>query len=101
MENAEFGYELHLLPAGRFPFRRWRYELWHGATLLRAGWRTTRRDAERALRVAATHIAHDRLGLPVVHAERGLPDSGPHDGMALYMRIGVVSCALLPRAAAA
>jgi hypothetical protein len=101
MESTEFDYELVLLPPGRFHFRRWRYELWHGATLLRAGWRTTRRDAERALRVAAAHIAHDRLGLPVIHAERGLPDSGPRDGMALHMRVGAVSCALVPRAAAA
>ena len=30
IEGIRFGYLLHPLPAGRFGFRRWRYELWHG-----------------------------------------------------------------------
>ena len=101
MTSTEFDYELRLLPPGRFPFRRWRFELWHGATLLRAGWRTNRAQAERTLRVEAARIAHDLLGLPLIHADRGLPASGPRDGATLHMRVGVVSCALMPRTAAA
>ncbi len=27
---------LHLLTAGRIPFRRWRWELWHGSRMLAA-----------------------------------------------------------------
>ena len=49
-----FEYDLRLLPRGRFTFRRWRFELWHGPRLLAAGWRTSEDHAERALRELKT-----------------------------------------------
>jgi hypothetical protein len=51
VQGLEFAYTLHRLPPGRFPFHRWRFELWHGANLTAAGWRVSRPDAGRALRV--------------------------------------------------
>ncbi|MEA2444231.1 MAG: hypothetical protein QOJ12_1523, partial [Thermoleophilales bacterium] len=44
-----FEYSLSELPPGRVGFRRWRWELWHGAVLLASGWRLSARDARRAL----------------------------------------------------
>jgi hypothetical protein len=49
VEGVSFSYVVHELPRDRLPFRRWRFELWHGARLEAAGWRTTERDAVRAL----------------------------------------------------
>ena len=63
VEGIRFGYQLHPLPLGRFGFRRWRYELWHGNHLHAAGWCTTRRLAERALRRHATRVGHAMFGL--------------------------------------
>src|SRR5258705_12995920 len=63
VEGIRFGYQLHPLPLGRFGFRRWRYELWHGNHLHAAGWCTTRRAAERALRRHATRVGHAMFGL--------------------------------------
>ena len=64
MDEPELHYDLRLIPAGRLAFKRWRYELWHGARLLATGWRTTEAHAERALATKAAHIAHRRLGPP-------------------------------------
>ena len=30
VEGLSFSYVLHELPRDRLPFRRWRFELWHG-----------------------------------------------------------------------
>src|SRR6202008_2098305 len=35
-DPIELIYDLHLLAPGRLPFRRWRWELWHGPQLLAA-----------------------------------------------------------------
>ena len=64
VEGLSFGYAFHELAPGRLPFRRWRWELWHGARLEAAGWRLTRRDAERALHAHATRVGHAMFGLP-------------------------------------
>jgi hypothetical protein len=63
IEPIELTYSLHLLPAGRIPFRRWRWELWHGAQLLAAGWRVSALHAQRAMRVHALRYAHRLHGL--------------------------------------
>ena len=53
MQEPTFEYALELLPPGRFPFHRWRWELWNGPLLLASGWRTSERQARRALRLHA------------------------------------------------
>ena len=55
--EIELHYALHELPAGRHPFRRWRFELWHGPRLLATGWRTSEPHARRALGERATRVA--------------------------------------------
>ena len=56
-----FSYVLEALPPSRLG-RRWRWELWEGPRLLRAGWRLSPRRAEQALHVAASLRAHERTG---------------------------------------
>ena len=65
ISGLQFDYALYALPPGRLPFRRWRWELWHGANLVAAGWRLARPDAGRALRVHAAEFGHRLFGLPV------------------------------------
>src|SRR4051794_41861502 len=64
VEGLSFSYVLHELPRDRLPFRRWRFELWHGARLEAAGWRTTERDALRALH------KHGSRGAPAMFGPR-------------------------------
>jgi hypothetical protein len=52
-EDLTLEYALELLPPGGFPFWRWRWELWKGSELLATGWRTSERQAQRAVRSAA------------------------------------------------
>jgi hypothetical protein len=98
VEGLQFAYALHLLPAGRFPFRRWRWELWHGERLIAAGWRLARADAARALRVHASEFGLRLFGLPVPPRD---PRTGTGDllpGRAERLAIGPVSALLVPRA---
>jgi hypothetical protein len=96
VEGLQFAYALHPLPPGGFGFRRWRWELWHGGTLLAAGWRVSRADSERALRTYAAKAAHAVFGLraperPVV-GEAGIPL-----GATVHVESGAVRCVLVPR----
>ena len=87
----------HVLPPGRLPFRRWRWELWHGATLVAAGWRLSRPQAGRALRASASEFGHRLFGLegpPKEHADGR--DFRP--GAAERLAIGSITCVLVPRA---
>lgn len=68
-EPIELSYVLHLLPAGRVAFRRWRWELWHGSQLLAAGWRLNAGHAQRALRMRALRYAHRLHGLHPLRLE--------------------------------
>ncbi len=68
-DPIELSYVLHLLPPGRIPFRRWRWELWNGAQLLAAGWRLNPLHSQRALRVRALRYAHRVYGLHPLHLE--------------------------------
>ncbi len=95
VEGLSFAYALHELPPGRFPFRRWRWELWHGARLEAAGWRITQRDALRALRQHGSRVGHRLFGLtPPPDDDGPLPHFRP--GVAMRMRHGAVAFALVP-----
>jgi len=98
VEGLQFAYALHILPPGRLPIRRWRWELWHGANLVAAGWRMSRPDAGRALRVAASEFAHRMFGLRVPERD---PQVGAGDllpGSVERVSIGPTTCVLVPRA---
>jgi hypothetical protein len=101
-ETPEFEYAIETLPPSRIGWR-WRWELWHGRSLVAAGWRLSPRHARDAVRVAA---------LRRVHATRGvvpLPSAldGELRGGAVMDARGRVLCLLrareagLPGAAAA
>ena len=98
VQGLEFAYALYALPPGRLPFRRWRWELWHGATLVAAGWRLSRPQAGRALRVSAAEFGHRLFGLPAPRRD----DVGAHGdlqpGSAERLAIGPITCLLVPRA---
>jgi hypothetical protein len=68
-EPIELNYALQMLPAGRFPFRRWRWELWSGNLMLAAGWRVSPLHAQRAVRMRALRHAHRVHGLHPLHLE--------------------------------
>jgi hypothetical protein len=95
IEGLSFSYRLYELPPGRLPFRRWRWELWHGASLEAAGWRLSERDAARALRLHASRVGHRLFGLrPPAEDASGGPDVRP--GRAVRVRHGAVVFTLLP-----
>ena len=96
VEGLEFRYALHVLPPGRLPFPRWRWELWHGPRMLAAGWRVSERDAGRALCSHASAFAHRFFGLPTPKR----PDAGGADlrpGTARRLVLGPITCLLVPR----
>ena len=98
VHGLEFAYSLYLLPPGRLPFKRWRWELWHGATMVAAGWRLSRPQAGRALRLHAAEFGHKLFGLPAPERE---PHTGAGDlrpGVAERLAIGPITCLLVPRA---
>jgi hypothetical protein len=92
--GLSFSYALHELPPGRLPFRRWRWELWHGARLEAAGWRLSERDAARALRQHGSRVGHRLFGLRPPEDD----DVGPpfRPGAAVRVRHGAVAFALVP-----
>jgi len=96
VEGLTFRYALEVLPPGRLPFRRWRWELWHGARLEAAGWRLSERDACRALWLHASRVGHLLFGLPAPADDgRGLPAFLP--GAAVRGRHGAIDFTLAPR----
>lgn len=99
--EPELAYELRVLPPGRVPFWRWRWELWHGPRLLATGWRTSEPHAERALRAAASRFAHRVLGLHPLRPEATSVPGGFRTGAAMRVDCGAVSCRLVPRREAA
>jgi hypothetical protein len=96
-EGLQFTYALHPLPPGRLPFKRWRWELWHGPTMIAAGWRLSRPQAGRALRVRAAEFGHKLFGLPVPAPDR-VADGDLRPGAAERLEIGSITCMLVPRA---
>ena len=98
VEGLQFAYALHPLPPGGFGFRRWRWELWHGARMLAAGWRVSRRDAERAIQKYAVAHAHALFGLRE-RAPARIADPVPMKaGATVRVERGPVACTLVPRA---
>jgi hypothetical protein len=98
VQGLELAYALHILPPGRLPFRRWRWELWHGGALVAAGWRLSRADAARALRVHAGEFGHRMFGLrpPPRDPRTGRGDLVP--GASERLAFGPVTCLLVPLA---
>jgi hypothetical protein len=97
VEGLSFGYVLHELPRGRLPFRRWRFELWHGARLEAAGWRTTERDAARALRTHGSRVAHAMFGLRPPPGGSGATGPAFSSGSAVRVHDGGIAFSLVPR----
>jgi hypothetical protein len=95
--EIELHYALHELPAGRHPFRRWRFELWHGPRLLATGWRTSEAHAERALRERAARVASRVRGLHLLRPDQAQADEPLRAGVIARVTCGVVSCRLVPR----
>ncbi len=97
VEGLQLGYALHELPPGRWPFRRWRFELWHGERMVAAGWRMTERDAVRALRKHGSALGHSLFGLrpPADEAKAPVPYLPP--GAVVRVQAGAVAFSLVPR----
>lgn len=100
MDEPELHYALHLVPPGRMPFRRWRFELWHGPRLVATGWRTDEEHAERALRTTAARLAHRLLGLHLLRPELATASRPLRQGVTARVECGAVSCLLVPLASA-
>ncbi|HEX6389077.1 MAG TPA: hypothetical protein VFZ89_06520 [Solirubrobacteraceae bacterium] len=98
VEGLTLAYALYVIPPGRFPVRRWRWELWHGTRLVAAGWRTSRPMAERALQRYAGDFGHSIFGLrppaDTVHAPL-------RPGATMRLELGSVAVRLVPRASEA
>ena len=95
VDGLSFTYVLHELPPGRLPFRRWRFELWHGARLEAAGWRMSERDAARALRKHGSRVGHRMFGLRPPEGEGVGPAFRP--GAVVRVEHGAVNFSLVPR----
>ena len=100
-DPIELSYALDLLPAGRFPFRRWRFELWNGPLMLAAGWRLNPLHAQRALRMRALRHAHRVHGLHPLHLEFGHQPETTWPGGPVTIDWGELRVVLTPRAAVA
>ncbi len=98
VHGLEFAYNLYPLPAGRIPFRRWRWELWHGANLIAAGWRLARPDASRALRLYAADHAHRLFGLPAPPRDPRTARGDLTPGTTERVVIGSITALLVPQA---
>jgi hypothetical protein len=97
VEGLQLAYALHPLPPGRFGFRRWRWELWHGAALIAAGWRTDREAAERALRAYASRFGHRLFGLRPPDIARASAGAAFPPGATVRVDSGAMTCFLVPR----
>jgi hypothetical protein len=91
-EPLELTYDLHLLPRGRISFRRWRWELWHGAQLLAAGWRVNPLHAQRALRAHAFRYVHP------IPSQAAHPAERPWGGGTTAFHWGDLRVVMTPRA---
>jgi hypothetical protein len=99
-DPIELHYALELLPPGRVPFRRWRWELWSGGLLLGARWRLHPLHAQRALRIRALRHAHRVLGLHPLHLEAAQAPESAWNAGPVTIDWGELRVVLTPRAAA-
>jgi hypothetical protein len=97
VNGPQFAYALHPLPPSRAGLRRWRWELWHGAGLIAAGWRHTQEHAERALCTAASRRGHAQLGVHPLRPERTPTPGGLSAGALVRLDCGAFECVLAPR----
>jgi hypothetical protein len=99
VDGPHFAYALHPLAPGRGGLRRWRWELWHGAGLVAAGWRLSQEQAERALCTAASRRGHAQLGLHPLRPERHRAErtAGLGAGAPVRVDCGAFECLLVPR----
>jgi hypothetical protein len=97
IDPVELTYELELLPPGRFPFRRWRWELWSGAQLLAAGWRMSALHAQRAVRVHALGYAHRLHGLHPLRVEQAATPEPAWGKRPISLEWGDLRVRLTPR----
>lgn len=95
---SEFGYAVELLPPGRMPFHRWRWELWQGALMLAAGWSTAPAAAERALLRAASRRMHELYGVRPLRPDGARLLDALRPGAAVRVDCGVGVCVLVPQA---
>jgi hypothetical protein len=98
VHGLELAYNLYPLPPGRMPFRRWRWELWHGAQLVAAGWRLGRADASRALRLYASDHAHRLFGLQAPPRDPRMARGDLTPGTTERLAIGSITALLVPQA---
>jgi hypothetical protein len=96
VEGLRFSYALHELPPGRLPFRRWRWELWHGSTLHAAGWRAAERDALRALGTHAARVGYALFGLRAAGRPAPAIPRDAKPGMTIRLRAGDLALSLTP-----
>jgi hypothetical protein len=89
-------YDLYLMPRGRVTFNRWHWELWHGATLLAAGWSFDPLSAQRTIRIHAVRRALRLNGLRVVRPDVGHPPETPWRGQRVTIAWGEVQVELTP-----
>jgi hypothetical protein len=98
VHGLEFSYSLYPLPPGRLPFRRWKWELWHGPRLVASGWRLSRADAGRALRLHATDFGHQLFGLTAPPRDERAARGDLTPGSSERVAIGAVTAWLVPQA---
>jgi hypothetical protein len=97
VDGPRFAYAFHPLPPSRGGLRRWRWELWHGASLVAAGWRLTQEHAERALCTAASRRGHAQLGVVPLRPEPTPRPGGLSFGAPVQLDCGAFACTLVPR----
>jgi hypothetical protein len=97
-DPVQLTYNLHLVPPGRVPFRRWRWELWQGPRLLAAGWRVSTLHAQRALRTHASRYAHWVNGLHALRPDAARAPEAAWHGNPVTIDCGAVRVVLTPRA---
>lgn len=96
VEGLQFRYALHELAPGRYPFRRWRWELWHGERLEATGWSLSEQQAARALRRHGSRVGHRIFGLRPPPADRETPFA-LRPGTLVRVEVGAVAFSLAPR----
>jgi hypothetical protein len=95
-EPIGLNYDLRLLPRGRVSFRRWHWELWHGATLLAAGWRLHPLQAQRSIRIHAVRYANRVNGVRVLRPDVDHPEETPWRGRPVTIDWGQMHIELTP-----
>jgi hypothetical protein len=96
IETIELGYAVQMLPPGRVPFRRWRWELWHGPRLLAAGWRLQPLHAQRALCTHASRYAHRLHGVHPLRPDAARAPETDWRGRAVTVEAGELRVLLTP-----